>query len=57
MKVAHIYEDHAGMFSEFFDFSGVRTAQNGGQQKFVSAQKSKSSINFLLETLFGTPMQ
>ena len=36
-------------FSEVFDFSGVRTAQNGGQQKSVTAQKSKFSINFQLD--------
>ena len=44
------------IFSEFFNFSGVHTAQNRGQQKSVPAQKSKSSINFLLETLRGTTM-
>ena len=44
MKVAYISEDHARMFSEFFNFSGVNKAQNRGQQKSVPAQKSKSSI-------------
>ena len=57
MKVAYIYEDHAWIVAEFLDFSGVRTAQNDGQQKSVSAQKSKSSIKFLLEALLGTAMQ
>ena len=56
MKVAYISEDHA-FFSEFFNFSGIYKAQNGGQQKSVPMQKSKSSINFLLETLLGTTMQ
>ena len=57
MKVAYISKDHARMFSEFFNFSGVNKAQNRGQQKSVPVQKSKSSINFLLETLLGTTMQ
>ena len=57
MKVAYIYKDHARFFSEFFEFSVAHTAQNGGQQKSVTAQKSKSSINFQLETLLGTTMQ
>ena len=33
MKVAYISEDHARIVSEFFNFYGVNTAQNGGQQK------------------------
>jgi len=45
------------MFSEFFNFYGVNTAQNAGQKKSVTAQKSKSSIIFLLEALLGTTMQ
>jgi hypothetical protein len=57
MKVAYISEDHARIFSEFFNFSGVNKAQNRGQQKSVPVQKSKSSINFLLETLLGTTLQ
>ena len=57
MKVAYISEDHARICSEFYNFSGIFKAQNGGQQKSVSVQKSKSSINFLLETLLGTTMQ
>ena len=44
MKDAYISEDHAQTFAEFFHFSGVYTAQNGGQQQSVPAQKSKSSI-------------
>jgi len=57
MKVAYISEDHARIFSEFFNFSAVNKAQSRGQQKSVPAQKSKSSINFQLETLLGTTMQ
>ena len=43
-KDAYISEDHAQIVSEFFNFSGIYTAQNRGQQKSVPAQKSKSSI-------------
>ena len=44
-------------FFRMFQFSGIYKAQNGGQQKSVPVQKSKSSINFLLETLLGTTLQ
>ena len=57
MKVAYISEDHARILSEFFNFSRVNKAQNRGQKKSVPVQKSKSSINFLLETLLGTTLQ
>ena len=49
MKVAYISEDHAQKISGPFDFSVKSYEFNGGQQKTVSAQKSKSSINLLLE--------
>ena len=57
MKVAYISEDHARIFSEFFNFSGIYIDQKSGQQKSVPVQKSKSSINFQLETLLGTTMR
>ena len=57
MKVAYISEDHAQQISDFFKFSAESYELNGGQQKTVPAQKSKSSINFLLETYLGTTMQ
>ena len=53
-KVAYISVDHAQFFSELFDFLGIYNELNGEQQKSVPVQKSKSSINFLLETLLGT---
>ena len=56
-KVAYISKDHAQKFSGRFDFSGIYYELNGGQQKFVPVQKSKSSINFLLETLLGTTIR
>ena len=56
-KVAYISEDHAQKFSGCFDFSGIYYELNGGQQKSVPVQKSKSSINFLLETLLGTTIR
>ena len=56
MKDAYISEDHAQFFFRIFNFSGIYKAQNGGQQKSVPVQKSKSSINFLLETLLGTTL-
>ena len=43
IKVAYISEDHARMFSEFFNFPRIFKAENGGQQKSVSVQKSKSA--------------
>ena len=56
-KDAYISEDHAQMFSEIFNFFGIYKAQNGGQQKSVPVQKSKSSIIFLLEAILGTTMR
>ena len=56
-KVAYISENHAQNFSGRFDFSGIYSELNGGQQKSVPVQKSKSSINFLLETLLGTTIR
>ena len=50
MKVAYISEDHAQKIPGHFDFSVNSNELNGGQQKTVPAQESKSSINFLLET-------
>lgn len=49
--------DHAQKISGRFDFSGIYGELNGGQQKSVPVQKSKSSINFLLETLLGTTIR
>ena len=49
MKDAYISEDHAQKIPGHFDFSAKSYEFNGGQQKTVSAQQSKSSINFLLE--------
>ena len=49
MKVAYISEDNAQKISKKFNFSAESYELNGGQQKTISAQKSKSSINFLLE--------
>jgi len=56
-KVAYISEDHAQKISGRFDFSGIYSELNGGQKKSVPVQKSKSSINFLLETLLGTTIR
>ena len=56
-KDAHISEDHAQIFSDLNIFSVILQKQNGEQQKSVPAQKSKSSIIFLLEALLGTTMQ
>ena len=53
-KVAYISEDHAQNFSGCFDFSGIYNELNGEQKKSVPMQKSKSSINFNIETLLGT---
>ena len=49
MKVAYISEDYAQKIPGHFHFSVNSYEFNGGQQKTVSAQQSKSSINFLLE--------
>ena len=57
MKVAYISEDHAQKMTGHFDFSAKSYEFNGGQQKSVPAQKSKSSINFPLETLLGTTIR
>ena len=56
-KDAYISEDHAQNFSDLNNFSVILQKQNGEQQKSVPAQKSKSSIIFLLEALLGTTMQ
>ena len=50
MKVAYISEDYAQKIPGPSDFSVKSYEFNGGQQKTVSAQQSKSSINFLIET-------
>ena len=49
MKVAYISEDYAQKIPGPSDFSVNSYEFNGGQQKTVSAQQSKSSINFPLE--------
>ena len=49
MKVAYISGDHSQKIPGQFDFSVNSYELNGGQQKTVPAQESKSSINFLLE--------
>ena len=56
-KVVYISEDHAQKISGCFDFSGIYYKLNGGQKKSVPMQKSKSSINFPLETLLGTTIR
>jgi len=56
-KDAYISEDHAQKISDLNNFSVILQKQNGEQQKSVPAQKSKSSIIFLLEALLGTTMQ
>ena len=50
MKVAYISEDYAQKRADYLDFSVRSYELNGEQQKTVSAQESKFSINFLLET-------
>ena len=57
MKVAYISEDHAQTIPGHFYFSVNSYELNGGQQKTVPVQKSKSSINFLLEALLDTTMR
>ena len=49
MKVAYISEDYAQKRADYLDFYVRSYELNGGQQKTVPTQKSKSSINFLLE--------
>ena len=53
----HISEDHAQTFSDLNNVSMILQKQNGEQQKSVPAQKSKSSIIFLLEALLGTTIR
>ena len=50
-KVAYISEDHTQKFS------GIYNDLNDEQQKSLPVQKSKSSINFVLETLLGTTIR
>ena len=57
MKVAYISEDHAQKIPGHFDFSVNSYELNGGQQKTVSAQESKFSMNFQLEAYLDTTMQ
>ena len=56
-KVAYISQDYAQKLSRCFNFSEIYGELNGGQQKSVPAQRSKSSINFPLETLLGTTIR
>ena len=57
MKDAYISEDHAQKISNLNNFSVILQKQYGEQQKSVPAQKSKSSIIFLLEAILGTTMR
>ena len=49
MIVAYISEDHTQKISGFLESPVGSYELNGGQQKTVPTQESKSSINFLLE--------
>ena len=57
MKVAYISEDYAQKRADYLDFSVRSYELNGGQQKTVSAQESKFSMNFQLEAYLDTTMQ
>ena len=57
MKVAYLSEDHSSKLADFSEFLTERPTQIHDRYKSVSAQKSKSSINLLLETLLGTTLQ
>ena len=54
MKVAYISEDHTRKFADFFDFLQRLLREFVTDSNAVSAQQSKSSINFTIETLLGT---
>ena len=54
MKVAYISEDHARKLADFSELPTENTTQIRDSKKSVSAQQSKSSINFTIETLLGT---
>jgi hypothetical protein len=56
-KDAYISEDHAQKFADLNNVSVILQKLNGEQQKSVPAQKSKSSIIFLLEALLGTTIR
>ena len=57
MKVAYISEDYAQKRAGHLDVSVKSYEFNGEQQKTVSAQESKFSINFQLEAYLDTTMQ
>ena len=46
MKLAYISDDYAQKRADVYDISVKVYELNGGQQKTVSAQESKFSINF-----------
>ena len=49
MKVAYISEDHSRKLAEFYKLSTETTAQIRDSKKSVSAQQSKSSMNFSIK--------